>query len=148
MRPDLNSQGSSSINHVVWNWSQFFASQSTMTATQIGWTEKLQSSRTAATSLVSKHHIQSLECRWAKRDRNTMPEEDWTTFYNTTKRAQIKLGMASRQIQGLWRKRQRLCGKDETFLGHFEIKLGKDIFRIDTLFQIWLKFCQNLIFGL
>ena len=23
-----------------------------------------------------------------------MPEEDWTTFYNTTKRAQIKLGMA------------------------------------------------------
>ena len=30
-----------------------------------------------------------------------MPEEDWTTFYNTTKRAQIKLGMASRQIQGL-----------------------------------------------
>ena len=24
-----------------------------------------------------------------------MPEEDWTTFYNTTKRAQIKLGMAS-----------------------------------------------------
>ena len=37
MRPaDLNSQGSS-INHLVWNWSQFFASQST-TATQIGWT--------------------------------------------------------------------------------------------------------------
>lgn len=25
-----------------------------------------------------------------------MPEEDWTTFYNTTKRAQIKLGMADK----------------------------------------------------
>ena len=113
MRPDLNSQGSSSINHVVWNWSQFFASQSTMTATQIGWTEKLQSSRTAATSLVSKHHIQSLECRWAKRDRNTMQcSEDWTTFYTTKRANQIRHGIQKTNSGTLTQKNAEV----ETFL--------------------------------
>ena len=146
MRPaDLNSQGSS-INHLVWNWSQFFASQST-TATQIGWTGLKDSSNKSSVKTSHPKFGMQMGKTWQKY--NARRRLDNILQHHKKSSNQIRHG-SWRQIQGLWRKRQRLCGKDETFLGHFEIKLGKDIFRIDTLFQmgLWVKFCQNWIFGL